>query len=68
MASLPSKIILLSPYIDITGIVNKDNDVLLEYNSLLMYEKAWVNELDNKDQRVSLYYGDMKRILKNLFA
>ena len=56
--------ILLSPYVDITGTVDKNYDVLLKYNSLLMYGKAWTNELDPKDPRVSPYYGDMKGLPK----
>ena len=62
--SLPSKMVLLSPYVDITGAVDKEEDAILEYHSLLLYGKAWANDLDLKDPRVSPYYGDMKGLPK----
>ena len=49
---LPVKMVLLSPYVDITGALDKDVDALLDYNALFMYGKAWANRLDLKDPRV----------------
>lgn len=61
---LPSKMFLLSPYVDIAGAVDKDIDPILEYGGILAYGKAWANNLDLKDPRVSPYYGEMKGLPK----
>ena len=62
--SLPAKMVLLSPYVDITGAVDTDIDPIFEYKGLLEFGKAWANNLDLKDPRVSPYYGDMKGLPK----
>jgi len=61
--SLPAKMILLSPYVDITGGVDK-YDAMIDFESLLLYGKAWANDIDLKDPLVSPYYGDMKGLPK----
>jgi len=61
---LPIKMVLLSPYVDITGAVEREEDSMLEKNALLVYGKAWANELDLKDPRVSPLNGDMKGLPK----
>lgn len=58
--SLPAKMFLLSPYVDITGAVDTDVDPILEYKGLLECGKAWANNLDLKDPKVSPFYGDME--------
>lgn len=60
---LPAKMVLISPYVDITRGVDK-YDAMIECNALLVYGKAWANGLDLQDPIVSPYYGDMKDLPK----
>ena len=60
---LPIKMVLLSPYVDIEGAVERD-DSMLEINVLLVFGKAWANDLPLNDPRVSPLYGNMKGLPK----
>ena len=60
---LPIKMVLLSPYVDIEGAVERD-DSMLEINALLVFGKAWANDLPLNDPRVSPLYGNMKGLPK----
>ena len=46
---LPAKLILISPYVDITEDIERDEDPMLDKNTLLISGKAWTNVLDLKD-------------------
>ena len=59
---LPSRLILISPWVDVTG----GDDALQEYDTFLNNEVLrhigadWAGELDPRDPIVSPLYGDMK--------
>lgn len=62
---LPSKIVLISPWVDVT-MTNSDiarfekTDSMTSTYGLVECGKMWKGELDSKDYRISPIYGDVK--------
>ncbi len=58
---LPSKAVLISPCVDVTGFNKERNkmDGMLEYDALNTYADALCRDIDKKDPLVSPYYGDL---------
>ena len=68
---LPSKLVLISPWVDIT-MSNPDlqafekTDVMTSTYGLVECGKLWANKLDRKDYKVSPLYGNMKGLPETL--
>ena len=59
---IPSKAVLLSPWVDVTGgDQSKDKvDNMICYDMVILYGLAWQKGMKNKDPFVSPLYGDMR--------
>ena len=61
---LPSKAILISPFVDVTG-ANEERgpkDALVDYNATIILGKAWANGDDLKSWKISPLYGDLTNL------
>lgn len=59
---LPKKVILISPFVDVTG-ANKElnkKDAMVDYEATLLLAEAWSNGDDTKEPIISPIYGNLK--------
>lgn len=57
---IPSKAILLSPWVDVTGGNPDKRDNMIDFNIVSIYGEAWQKGMKDKDPFASPLYGDMK--------